>query len=73
MEFRFRFRSNDIRGRQGRGIDMGRSEFVGGIHDLDIGVPSTVYFCRHLPVSPVAFRRDIMSNGKDTHILSIRC
>jgi hypothetical protein len=66
VEFSFGFRSCAIGRREAWGFDMGRSEFMGGIHDLDIGIGGTVYLFRHLPLA--AFET---SKGK-THILSIR-
>jgi hypothetical protein len=62
VEFSFGFRSCAIGRREAWGFDMGRSEFMGGIHDLDIGIGRTVYLFRHLPsVSPL---REVV---KDSH------
>jgi len=50
VKFSFGFRSNAIRRREAWGFDMGRSEFMSGIHDLNIGIGGTVYLLRHLPL-----------------------
>jgi hypothetical protein len=50
VEFSFGFGSNAIGRREAWGFDMGRSEFMSSIHDLDIGIGGTVYLFRHLPL-----------------------
>jgi len=63
MKFSFGFRSNAIGRGEAWRFDMGGSEFMSRIHDLNIGIGGTVYLFRHLPLAASHTNRQ----GKDSH------